>query len=141
MNVHAYNVFNEARREYLRANGWTEQLRGRWVHPDGRNYDMRHAVNSQFFYDTDALTAPPPPTPEQELERWRRMLREAFKQRHEQHVPGTSRPRQVVRQMIRWIARATEPTTRVEKARLRRAEHASKHIPHGCPCGKEGPPY
>lgn len=158
MNFEAYAKMEEAQREYLLANGWRDQGNGSWH--DGRvTKRFGHAVNTQLLRDRGAVDLLPreareslpaeqaeifrklygPWTVEEKGVNFRRLLRDTF---HRRHGPGNvQRNRQDVRSWVRTISRLEEPTTRVERARRVRAEHAGQHKQHGCPCGKEGPPW
>lgn len=165
MNFEAHAVFTEAQRTYLIANGWVEYPHGKWTHEGNgkRKYTFGHAVNSQLYYDRGSVSMLPeeakeklpaeqaeeyrkkfgPWTPEEQVVRFKHFVKRAFYERHKPRVPGLGIPqgRQAVRAWIRSIARLSEPTTHLERARRRRAEHAKSHKPKGCECGKEGPPW
>lgn len=145
MNREALAAFDEARRAYLIANGWVELGPDEWREPHyrKRRLTMGHAVNSQLYLDAHPPPPPlPPETPEQRRERWLSSLRRNWPERHGTNIWGNVR--QDIRRYIRAFARdlgEEGAVTRVQKARLKRALHASKHRNTGCPCGKEGPPY
>lgn len=144
MNREALAAFDVARRAYLIANGWVELGPDEWLEPRDRrrHLHMGHAVNSQLYFDANYREPPPPETPEQRRERWLSSIRRNWPERHGTNIWGNVR--QDIRRAIRWLARdlgEAGAVTRVQKARLKRALHASKHRNTGCPCGKEGPPY
>lgn len=148
MNKEAFEAVTAALQLYLAANGWLELGPDTWSEPKGRrgrDLNFGHAVNSQLYADRNHIEIVPE-TPEQHRARWLIILRSYFRNRHVQH-PGRAlfasrqRARQDVRTWIRILARTTPAETRVQKARLKRAEHARHHKATGCECGKEGPPY
>lgn len=141
MNRIAQIALEQAQTLYLLANGWVALDRDRWQEPPdgyggGRTLTFGHAVNSQLYHDRKWAPPRPPETREERHARWRQGIASAWRGRHHERAE-----RQHIRQMIRWLARETPAETRVQKARLRRAEHARHHKAKGCSCGKEGVPY
>lgn len=156
-----------AEANYLRAFGWEELKSKRWKEPrePWRELMHRHAVNSQLYYERQALDAQrarmawkdrlasyglEPPGPGESFGEGQLLwdIRYFFVTRHERpRTPGVSWEhvredrRHMLRSMIRSWAREhyrhTEPVTRVERARLKRAQHALVHKGEGCECGRK----